>query len=104
MCIIAFHSLIIFSFGLIMSPSRKPPSSTKSEILLKILATTDLHGALSDENARGGIARLAKKISKLRKQNANVLVFDNGDFLQGTALCDLIAEGLLDPEKTHPVV
>lgn len=104
MCIVASHSHIIFGFGLIMSPSRKPPTSNKSEILLKILATTDLHGALGDETARGGIARLAKKISKLRKQNANVLVFDNGDFLQGTALCDLIAEGLLDPEKTHPVV
>lgn len=87
-----------------MSPSRRPQSSTPPEILLKVLATTDLHGVLGGEAAPGGLARLTCKISSLRRQNANVLVFDNGDFLQGTALCDLIAEGLLDPDKAHPVL
>jgi 2',3'-cyclic-nucleotide 2'-phosphodiesterase/3'-nucleotidase len=87
-----------------MSPSRRPQSSTPPEILLKVLATTDLHGVLGGEAAPGGLARITGKISSLRRQNANVLVFDNGDFLQGTALCDLIAEGLLDPDKSHPVL
>lgn len=63
---------------------------------LRILATSDLHVHLypydyyADRQAHAyGLARTATLIERLRAQSRNSLLFDNGDFLQGSPLGDL---------------
>lgn len=67
------------------------------EFNLKLLCTTDLHmeligyDYLTDQPIPNrGLLRLAPEIAKDR-QNATSLLFDNGDFLQGTPLADELA-------------
>lgn len=84
----------------------------KAWIDLRILATTDLHMNLlpydyfSGRSACGiGLAGLAPLIEEERVSNGNNLLFDNGDFLQGTPLGDFLAEGsALAPSEIHPMI
>ncbi|SLN22472.1 bifunctional 2',3'-cyclic-nucleotide 2'-phosphodiesterase/3'-nucleotidase [Roseisalinus antarcticus] len=79
---------------------------------LRILATTDLHVHLTaydyyaDRPAPGtGFAHAASLIRQERSDADNTLLFDNGDFLQGTPLSDVIAtEGVGGDLGTHPSV
>lgn len=77
-------------------------------IALHILATSDVHGALmSGPDGRppsGGLSRISTQVDRLRKQLPNCLLLDNGDFLQGTPLLDLIAEGALPILDAHPII
>jgi 2',3'-cyclic-nucleotide 2'-phosphodiesterase/3'-nucleotidase len=72
-------------------------SSNHAEIDLCILATSDVHAALtkSDGSANpappGSLAQLAHLIDAQRAAHQNCLLFDNGDFLQGTPLADFAA-------------
>lgn len=87
-----------------------------NEILLRILATSDLHANLLawDYHANApcdqrGIARVASLIRAARKEQPQSLLFDNGDFLHGTVLGDFIAETTPTirsgrPLHTHPVI
>lgn len=66
---------------------------------LRILATTDLHANLlawdyhTNRVAHNrGLARVASLIAAARAERPQALLFDNGDFLHGTALGDHIAE------------
>ena len=66
---------------------------------LRILETTDLHVHLlpydyyTDRPDAGvGLSRTASLIRQMRAQVPNCLLFDNGDFLQGTPLSDLVAQ------------
>lgn len=79
---------------------------------LRILATSDIHLHIhphdyyADRPARAlGLARTATLIRRERSQTPNVLLLDNGDFLQGTPVGDYIADnpGLLK-EAPHPAV
>lgn len=65
---------------------------------LRVLETTDLHAHVfaydyyADRPCdRVGLARTAGLIATARTEAANVLLFDNGDFLQGTPLGDYMA-------------
>ncbi len=56
-----------------------------------ILHTNDVHSRIdpfpedgSRNAGRGGVARRAAMIKKIRKEEENVLLFDSGDILQGT--------------------
>lgn len=92
----------------------KKTSSFKAaadDIALTLLATTDVHGHLlsydyyGDQPAKkSALSRVAAAIAAERAQNPNVLLVDNGDFLQGTPLTDLFTD--LDPPTAlgHPVV
>lgn len=90
-----------------MQPPRPIPSS---QIDLTLLATSDLHGLLSEGDAISeteslqGLARIATYIQETRRTDPNVILVDNGDFLQGSALCDLAAT--LGPKAMphHPVL
>jgi 2',3'-cyclic-nucleotide 2'-phosphodiesterase/3'-nucleotidase len=76
------------------------------------MATTDLHAQILpydyfadrplDPLGLGGVATL---IADLRAGSDNTLLFDNGDFLQGSPLGDYIAEvqGLADG-RAHPMI
>lgn len=79
---------------------------------LRLLATTDLHGHLAGYDyladapcPETGLARLASLIAEARGQVRNALLFDNGDFLQGTPLVDYWArERGLGLGELHPMI
>lgn len=84
----------------------------KTTIHLRLLATSDLHvhilpydyysGMASD---RLGLARTASLIARARASAPNCLLFDNGDFLQGSPLGDYIAQsGGLGSGEVHPML
>lgn len=67
------------------------------EARLRLIATTDLHMELLARDcgpggAPGGLEALAGVIARARDEAANVLMFDNGDLLQGHPLGDHLAE------------
>ncbi len=64
----------------------------KSEALLTILATSDVHGHVypyfygTDENAEHGLGKLAALIKREKEQSEISILIDNGDLIQGTPL------------------
>lgn len=64
---------------------------------LRILATSDVHGWLADWDYHAArpsgacLARAADLVGRARAGSVNTLLFDNGDFLQGSALADQYA-------------
>ena len=60
------------------------------EIVITILHTNDTHSQIdplppNDKNAgKGGVARRATLVKRIRKENPNTLLIDAGDVLQGT--------------------
>ena len=61
-----------------------------AETVITILHTNDTHSQIeplpaNDRNAgKGGVARRATLVKRIRKENPNTLVVDSGDVLQGT--------------------
>ncbi|MGG8380459.1 bifunctional metallophosphatase/5'-nucleotidase [Bacillus sp. R-CC1] len=59
-------------------------------VTLNILLTSDIHGTVypihyqDNSPAELGLAKISTLIKKERSQNTNVLLIDNGDFIQGT--------------------
>lgn len=77
-------------------------------VALRILATTDLHMKLLPHDYlsglpcdRGSLAQAASLIERHRLSAPNVLLVDNGDFLQGTPLGDQAA---LNARRHHPAI
>ena len=90
-------------------------ATTASPIIkLRLLATTDLHANILAWDYHSnttcpsrGLARTASLIANARGQVANCLLFDNGDFLNGNALGDYVAQTLDDPANIagmHPMI
>lgn len=73
--------------------------TAQGDVHLRLLATSDLHmnilpydyytGSATD---RLGLARTANLITAARAEVENCLLFDNGDFLQGSPMGDYIAQ------------
>ena len=91
----------------------QPPSRIcAAKIRLRLLATTDIHVHLlgydyfTDRPSDGiGLAHTAALIAQARAEVPNVLLFDNGDFLQGNPLGDYIMQsGALQAGRVHPAV
>src|ERR1035441_3957519 len=65
------------------------------QVTVTILATTDLHGNLvpldyvTGQPAQRGLAKIATLIRQAREENANTLLIDCGDTIQGTPLEDV---------------
>ncbi|MRT92189.1 bifunctional UDP-sugar hydrolase/5'-nucleotidase [Ancylomarina sp. 16SWW S1-10-2] len=81
---ITLYLLLIIPFFISCQEARK------DELTLKVLATTDVHGALfpydlvNDEVSKSSLAQAYTYISKERSKNdQSVLLLDNGDILQG---------------------
>jgi len=80
----------------------KSPEQTRTSnprLKLRLLETTDIHGHLLPFNyytnqgeQPTGLARVATLITQARHEVENCLLFDNGDFLQGSPLADLTAQ------------
>ena len=79
---------------------------------LRLLETSDLHMFVLDwdyyrakPDATVGLSKVASLIRKARAERTNTLLFDNGDYLQGSPLGDFIAS---NPRPTasspHPIV
>ena len=84
-----------------------PPAN----IHLSILHTSDLHGwlrgydYLADKPSKTfGLSRTATLIRKIRNAQPNTLLFDTGDFLQGSVVSDLAAERGLTEDDVHPMI
>lgn len=81
-------------------------------IQLRILGTTDLHMNLlgfdysQDRPVPGtGLEAASVLIDRLRTEADNTLLFDNGDFLQGTPLADYLALHRRPfPGEAHPAI
>jgi 5'-nucleotidase len=63
----------------------------KGETLITVLHTNDTHSQIdpildNDKNypGKGGVARRATLVKRIRKENPNTLLIDGGDVLQGT--------------------
>jgi 2',3'-cyclic-nucleotide 2'-phosphodiesterase/3'-nucleotidase len=87
-------------------------AQTPTRMKLRLLETTDLHVNIvpydyfrdaADDTV--GLAKTATLIRAAQAEAKNSLLFDNGDFLQGSALGDYIAykKGLKSGE-THPII
>ena len=83
-----------------------------AHVHLRLLATSDLHvnimpfdyyaGTVSNGL---GLARTASLISAARAEAKNCLLFDNGDFLNGSPLGDYIAQSRgLEGGQIHPMI
>lgn len=91
-----------------------PPlqSDPSADLRLRLLATSDLHANLlgwdydqDRSQPRRGLACTAGLVAAARAEQANCLLFDNGDFLQGSPLGDFIAlERGLAQGDMHPVI
>lgn len=89
-----------------------PFSGVSALLRLRILSTTDLHAHVlpwdyaTDRPAPGtGITALSGVIASARTELPNTLLFDNGDFLQGSALGDLAAQdGSAGQSPINPVI
>lgn len=63
--------------------------SSKTELNLQILGTTDLHGRFmnydyaSNEKSDGGLNQIATIVKAEKNKNPNTIVIDNGDTIQG---------------------
>ena len=84
----------------------RPPAATAD---LRILATSDLHAHIhawdyySDQpSATLGLAKVAGLIAKARAGHSCTLLVDNGDFLEGSPLGDLVA--LVPGGALHPMI
>ncbi|MDO5622000.1 MAG: 5'-nucleotidase C-terminal domain-containing protein [Paracoccus sp. (in: a-proteobacteria)] len=82
--------------------------ASPDSIHLRLLATTDLHMHIlpwdyfnNRPDSRLGLARLAGLIQTARQEAPNCLLLDNGDFLQGNPLADLLAR---DDRGPHPMI
>src|SRR5678816_4405959 len=76
--------------GLLAAPRRFASGAWEADTVITILHTNDTHSQIdplpaNDANAgKGGVARRATVVKRVRKENPNTLLVDAGDVLQGT--------------------
>ncbi len=87
-----------------------PKSATQPKILLRLIATSDLHACLLPYDycsnrpaAERGLGEVSRQIALARTEVPNSLLFDNGDFLQGSPLADFVASSRRR-RRAHPVI
>lgn len=76
--------------------------SSEALVKLKIMETTDVHGNIKNhdyytdtKDTAAGLSKVATLIKQERSENANNLLIDNGDLLQGNPFTDYVAK--VDP-------
>jgi 2',3'-cyclic-nucleotide 2'-phosphodiesterase / 3'-nucleotidase len=94
------------------APGAFAQSSGANIIKLRILETTDIHVHVhsydyyrDQPDNTLGLARVAALVEKARGEAKNTLLFENGDFLQGSPMGDLAAsEKGFKAGDTHPII
>jgi 2',3'-cyclic-nucleotide 2'-phosphodiesterase/3'-nucleotidase len=108
----------------VLSPSPEPPEggqgaltgetariseSRRPQAALRLIATSDLHASLmpydycaNRPNANLGLGAVSQQIAEARGEAQNCLLFDNGDFLQGSPIADYAANARR--RRAHPVI
>jgi 2',3'-cyclic-nucleotide 2'-phosphodiesterase / 3'-nucleotidase len=82
--------------------------SKEKRIMVTILETSDMHGAVlpinySDNSMNEiGLAKISTIVKKERSNNKNVLLIDNGDAIQGTPLAYYYSR--IDSEGINPII
>ena len=78
---------------------------------LTILATTDVHNNYNDYDYftdtptdQTGLVRISTAIKEQRAQNPNVLLFDNGDNIQGNPIGEYLAKYTLPKGEISPIM
>lgn len=86
-----------------------PTGSRRPLAFLRLIATSDLHASLmpydyraNRPNARLGLGAVSQQIAEARGEVQNALLFDNGDFLQGSPIADYAAAARR--RRAHPVI
>ncbi|HET6862396.1 MAG TPA: metallophosphatase [Pyrinomonadaceae bacterium] len=80
----------VFGAVLVATPRRFASEAWVADTIITVLHTNDTHSQIeplpaNDKNAgRGGVARRATLVKRVRQQNPNTLLVDAGDVLQGT--------------------
>lgn len=76
---------------------------------LRLIATSDLHASLmpydycaNRPNLNLGLGAVSQQIAEARGEAQNCLLFDNGDFLQGSPIADYAANARR--RRAHPVI
>jgi len=84
---------------------------SRASVILRILETTDVHANLLPYDyytnrpvTHYGLACTATLIETARNECPNTLLFDNGDYLQGTPISDLTAMDRDQKAEVHPVI
>ncbi|GGD23899.1 metallophosphoesterase [Sinisalibacter lacisalsi] len=96
-------------------PAASITATGARQLDLRIMATSDVHMHLLAFNhdadplaATTGLAHTATLIRSARKEAANTILLDNGDFLHGSTMAEAITHNVLDgrrePRGLHPIV
>ena len=80
--------------------------AAETETTIQIIATSDTHGsfypwtyATDSERKDGGLTKVATAVKKLKEENPNTILIDNGDTLQGNS-----AQIFFDKDEVQPSV
>jgi len=94
----------------IATESQSPGYLLGPKVLLRLIATSDLHACLLPYDyctnrpvAGRGLGEVSRQIAQARAEVSNSLLFDNGDFLQGSPLADFVASAGRR-RRAHPVI
>lgn len=87
----------------VLFPSMRLYAAEK-ETTIQIIATSDTHGsfypwtyATDSERKDGGLTKIATVVKKLKEENPNTILIDNGDTLQGNS-----AQIFFDKDEVEP--
>jgi len=88
-----------------------PACSAEKTLDLTILSTTDVHNYYNDYDyftdmptEQSGLVRISTAIKEERVKNPNVLLFDNGDLIQGNPIGELMAKYPPKKGEVSPVM
>lgn len=80
--------------------------AAEKETTIQIIATSDTHGsfypwtyATDSERKDGGLTKIATVVKKLKEENPNTILIDNGDTLQGNS-----AQIFFDKDEVQPSI
>lgn len=96
---------------LALNTSRFALADSLNHIHLRIIATTDIHGFLTDfdyykdtPTNKFGFSRAASLIEQARKEVKNSLLVDNGDLIQGNPIADYYAAKGYPAKEKNPAM
>lgn len=99
--------VFLLVIGMVLVPSNS--FADEDNIKITILGTTDVHANIYNysyedqkEVENLGLAKIYSVVQKVREENPNTLLIDNGDTIQGTILSDDLYNFNL--ELNHPVI